>query len=226
MRFADRREAGRRLAEKLRRYAGREDVLVLALPRGGVPVGFEVARELGAALDVMIVRKLGVPGHEELAMGAVASGGVRVLSEEIIAGLRVPQSAIEEVAAREAAELARRERLYRGGRPAPEVQGKTVILVDDGIATGATMRAAARALRKLGPARLVVAAPTGAPDSVAALEQQADEVVCLDTPEPFVAVGVWYDRFPQLSDAEVRALLAEAARLPVGPSAPRGRGQP
>lgn len=225
MRFADRRAAGRVLATRLRGYARREDVLVLALPRGGVPVGFEVARELRAVLDVMIVRKLGVPGHEELAMGAVASGGVRYLNEEIVAGLRIPEAAIAEVAVREGAELARRERLYRGARAAPAVQGKTVILIDDGIATGATMRAAARALGQLGPARLIAAAPIGAADSVAALSEQVDEVVCLDTPEPFVAVGVWYDHFPQLSDAEVRALLHEAASLPVGSSAPE-KGQP
>ena len=159
-RFRDRNEAGRRLAEKLRAYANRPDVLVLALPRGGVPVAYEIARALGAPLDVFVVRKLGVPGYEELAMGAVATGGVRVLNDQLVQRLRIPEYVIEAAATREQQELARRERLYRGGRPPPEVRGRTVILVDDGLATGATMRAAIMALRKLQPARIVVAVPT------------------------------------------------------------------
>jgi erythromycin esterase-like protein/predicted phosphoribosyltransferase len=204
----DRREAGRRLAGKLARYAGRPDVLVLALPRGGVPVGYEVAKAVGAPLDVFLVRKLGVPGYEEVAMGAVATGGVRVLNDDIVAGLRIPDYLIDAVAERELEELARRERLYRGGRPPPDVRGRTVILVDDGLATGATMLAAIQALKKLQPARIVVAVPVAAQDTCEALRAEVDEVVCAITPEPFRAVGRWYEDFSQTTDEEVRELLA------------------
>jgi predicted phosphoribosyltransferase len=208
MRFRNRTDAGRQLAEKLAASVNRPDVLVLALPRGGVPVAFEVARALGAPLDVFVVRKLGVPGHEELAMGAVATGGVRVLNDEIVHGLRIPESEIEAVAARELWEVARRERLYRGEQAPLGVQGKTVILVDDGLATGATMRAAVRALKQQHPARIVVAVPTASRDTSEALEAEADEVACVITPEPFLAVGYWYDDFAQTTDSEVRDLLA------------------
>src|SRR5437899_9362877 len=196
-RFRDRHEAGRRLADKLVAYAKRPDVLVLALPRGGVPVAYEVARSLQAPLDVFLVRKLGVPGYEELAMGAVATGGLRVLNDEIVHGLGIPEVEIDAVVARELQELARRERLYRGDRPPPDVGGRTVILVDDGLATGATMRAAVQALRQQQPARIVVAVPTASPDTCEALRAEADDVTCAMTPEPFFAVGHWYDDFPQ-----------------------------
>jgi predicted phosphoribosyltransferase len=209
-RFHDRREAGRVLAQQLAGYANRPDVIVLALPRGGVPVGYEVAKALHAPLDVFLVRKLGVPGHEEYAMGAIASGGVRVLNEEAVNGLGIPPSAIEEATAKEQRELERRERAYRGERPPPELRGRSVILVDDGLATGATMQAAILALRRLQPARIVVAVPTAAPDTCEQMREAADEVVCAMTPEPFYAVGLWYEDFSQTSDEEVRALLAQA----------------
>jgi predicted phosphoribosyltransferase len=207
-RFRNRTDAGRQLAEKLATYANRPGVLVLALPRGGVPVGFEVARELGALLDVFLVRKLGVPGYEELAMGAVATGGVRVLNDEIVRGLGISDHEIDAAAARELQELARRERLYRGDRPLPDIAGRTVILVDDGLATGATMRAAIAAVRQQQPARIVVAVPTASPDTSEALKAEADDVVCAMTPEPFLAVGHWYEDFTQTTDDEVRELLA------------------
>jgi len=207
-RFRNRSEAGRQLAEKLTAYANRPDVLVLALPRGGVPVAYEVARRLGAPLDVFLVRKLGVPGYEELAMGAVATGGVRVLNDQIVNGLGIPSYVIDAVAAQEQQELERRERLYRGGRPPPDVSGGTVILVDDGLATGATMRAAIMALRQLQPARIVVATPTASPETCEELRSEVDEVVCAITPEPFLAVGHWYEDFSQTTDDEVRDLLA------------------
>ena len=206
--FRDRRHAGRALAEKLMHYAGNTNLLVLALPRGGVPVGFEVAQALRAPLDVFIVRKLGLPGHEEYAMGAIASGGVRVMSP--LPGFSVSAEAVAEVVAREQAELVRREQLYRGQRPAPSLEGRTVIVVDDGLATGATMRAALQAIRQQRPARLVAAAPVGAPDTCQALRNDADEVVCDAMPQPFRAVGLWYKNFPQTSDDEVIALLEEA----------------
>lgn len=208
--FCDRSEAGRLLATKLLAYAGEPDVVVLGLPRGGVPVAFEVAQILAAPLDVFLARKLGVPGHEELAMGAVASGGVRVLNHDVVDRLGIAPEEIDAVVAREVAELARREQLYRGGRPPPEVDGRTVILVDDGLATGATMRAAIAALRQLGPARIVVAVPTAARDICAELKNQADDVICYMTPEPFFAVGRWYEDFGQTTDREVGALLAQA----------------
>ena len=207
-RFRDRNEAGRLLAKRLTAYANRPDVLVLALPRGGVPVAYEVARALGAPLDVFVVRKLGIPGYEELAMGAVATGGVRVLNDEIVRRLRIPEYIIDAVAAREQQELARRERLYRGGRPPPDVRGRTMILVDDGLATGATMRAAIMALRQLQPARIIVAIPTASPETCEELKAEVDEVVCAITPEPFLAVGHWYEDFSQTTDEEVRDLLA------------------
>jgi len=210
MRFRDRTDAGQRLAGKLSQYAGRDDVIVLALPRGGVPVGVEVARALGAPLDVFLVRKLGVPGHEELAMGAIASGGVRVLNRDVIDQLRIAPRWVDKVAAREMEELARRETAYRDGRPAPDVRGKTVILVDDGLATGASMKAAVAALRDLEPARVIAAVPVGAPETCEELRELADEVVCAETPDPFFAVGSWYADFDQTTDEQVRELLAEA----------------
>jgi putative phosphoribosyl transferase len=208
--FHDRNEAGRALARALTAYRNRKDVLVLALPRGGVPVAAEIAAALGAELDLMIVRKLGAPGQTELAMGAIASGGVRVLNRDVIASLGIKETAIEEVARREQQELERREHAYRGERPRPAIEGHCVILVDDGIATGATMRAGIEALRRLKPAKIVVAVPVAPPDTVARLRNVADEVVCLATPEPFWAIGQWYVEFPQLSDETVRQALAEA----------------
>lgn len=208
--FHDRAEAGRELATKLSAFAGRSDVTVLALPRGGVPVAAEVARALRAPLDVFVVRKLGVPGYEELAMGAIASGGIRVLNADIVASLKIPPYLIETVADREREELLRRERLYRGGRGSAEVRGRTVILIDDGLATGATMQAALRAIRQRSPARIVVAVPTASHEIVGRLEAEADDVVCLVLPEPFRAVGASYRDFSQTSDDEVRHLLAQA----------------
>ncbi|MCS6802214.1 MAG: phosphoribosyltransferase [Chloroflexota bacterium] len=209
-RFADRAHAGRVLAAALGHYAGRPDLIVLGLPRGGVPVAFEVARKLGAPLDVFVVRKLGVPGREELAMGAVASGGVRVLNEDVVESLRIPPSVIDQVAAREERELARREQLYRAGLPPLTFAGKTAILVDDGLATGSTMRAAILAARRLEPAAVVVAVPVGSPDVCADLRTLADEVICAETPPFLYAVGLWYRDFTQVSDEEVRDLLARA----------------
>lgn len=209
--YRDRVEAGRVLASLLTRYAGRWDVVVLGLPRGGVPVAFEVAQALNVPLDVLLVRKLGVPGHEELAMGAIASGGVRVLNDAVVDGLRIPESVIDRVAAEEQQELERRERLYRGDRPLPEVRGKTVLLVDDGLATGSTMRAAVAALRQRGPAQIVVAVPTAPERTCAEFREEADECVCADLPAWFYSVGQSYQEFPQTSDGEVRALLARAA---------------
>jgi predicted phosphoribosyltransferase len=208
--FRDRTEAGRLLAARLEKYAGKPDVMVLALPRGGVPVAFEVARALHAPMDVFIVRKLGVPGHEELAMGAVASGGVRVLNDHVVAGLGIPEYVIDAVVKWETEELKRRERLYRGNRPPADVRGKTVILVDDGLATGSTMLAAVQALRQQGPARIVVAVPVASPDTCELMKAYVDEIVCAATPEPFYAVGLWYEDFSQTTDEEVRELLARS----------------
>src|ERR687894_2185956 len=215
-RFRDRSEAGQLLAAKLADYADRPDVVVLALPRGGVPVAYEVARALGAPLDVFLVRKLGIPGHEELAMGAVATGGVRVLNEQVVRALRIPDYVIDAIAAKEEQELARRERLYRGDRPPPDVRGRTVILVDDGLATGATMHAAIQALRQQQPAHIVVAVPAASPEACDELKEEVDDVVCAVTPEPFYAVGLWYEDFSQTTDDEVRELLA----LAVSPEKP------
>jgi predicted phosphoribosyltransferase len=210
--YRDRAEAGRELAEKLAEYAGRPDVLVLALPRGGVPVAYEVARALGAPLDVFLVRKLGVPGHEELAFGAIATGGVRLLNDEVVRSLRITPQVIRRVTAHEQAELVRREREYRGDRPPPDLRGKTVILIDDGLATGASMRAAVAALRQGQPARIVVAVPVAAPATCEDFQNEVDEIVCARTPEPFYAVGLWYEDFSQTTDDEVRDLLARAGR--------------
>jgi len=209
-RFSDRREAGERLAERLRDYAGRPDVLVLALPRGGVPVGFVVAETLRLPLDVFVVRKLGVPGQEELAMGALASGGVRVLDDELIRMAGVSSHDIERATAAATDELLRQEVRYRGERPFPELRDKTVILVDDGLATGSTMRAGVRALRAQRPAAIIVAVPVGAPETCEALRAVADDVVCIETPEPFRAVGLWYEDFSQTTDEEVHTLLDRA----------------
>jgi predicted phosphoribosyltransferase len=209
--FKNRAEAGRRLAAKLLEYTGRTDVLVLALPRGGVPVAFEVAQALEAPLDIFVVRKLGVPGHEELAMGAIASGGTCVLNNDVIEALKPPFHVVQEVAAREQQELERRERTYRGKRPRLEVRGRTVILVDDGLATGSTMRAAVAALLRLEPARLIVAVPTAAPSTCVEIGEVADECICAITPEPFYAVGIWYEDFSQTTDEEVRDLLERAS---------------
>ena len=212
MRFRDRTDAGQQLAKRLSRFANRSDVVVLALPRGGVPVGYEVARALHAPLDVFLVRKLGLPGHEELAMGAIATGGVRVVNDEVIRRLGVPEAMIDEVAAEELKELKRRERSYRADRSAPNVKDRTLILVDDGLATGSTMRAAVAALRRLHPAWIVVAVPVGAAETCAEFQDEADEVVCACTPEPFYAVGLWYEDFSQTTDGEVHDLLEQAAR--------------
>jgi predicted phosphoribosyltransferase len=211
-RFADRAEAGRRLAERLRDYAGRDDVIVLGLPRGGVPVAAEVARALGAPLDVFLVRKLGVPGREELAFGAIASGGARVLNNDVVGTLGIDARTIEQVATREQAELERRAEAYRGTAAPPDLAGRTTILVDDGLATGASMRAAVEAVRGLGPERVVVAVPAAARQTCDELARDVDEVVCLLTPEPFFAVGLWYRDFSETSDDDVRAALAEARR--------------
>jgi predicted phosphoribosyltransferase len=212
LRYRDRTEAGKLLGQELaRRTPSIEDAVVLALPRGGVPIGDEVARALGAPLDVFIVRKLGVPGHEELAMGAIASGGVRVMNDDVLRYLpRLTQRDIDGVADREQRELERREVEYRGSRPPLSVKGRTVIVVDDGLATGSTMRAAVRALRRMDPRAIIVAVPVAAPSTCDDLRAEVDDIVCLRTPEPFQAVGLWYEDFAQTSDAEVRALLDEA----------------
>ena len=207
--FADRIEAGRLLAAQLTAYRDRDDVVVLALPRGGVPVASEVARALGVPLDVFVVRKLGVPGHEELAMGAIASGGVRQVNRDVVEALGIPPKVIDAVAAQEQHELERREAAYRGARPPLSLINKTVILVDDGLATGSTMRAAVMAARQQQPARVIVAVPVGAVSTCADLATEADDVVCVRTPEPFVAVGLWYRDFTATTDQEVRSLLGK-----------------
>ncbi len=210
-RYRDRVDAGRVLARRLQPYAGRTDVVVLGLPRGGMPVAHEVARALRAPLDVFVVRKLGVPGQEEYAMGAIASGGVRVLNADAVGALGIPAHVIDEVAGRELRELERRESAYRDGRTPARLEGRTVIVVDDGLATGASMRAAVQALRKRNPARIVVAVPVGSAETCARLAREVDEVVCAATPEPFYAVGPWYDDFEQTTDDEVHDALARAA---------------
>ncbi len=214
MRFRDRAEAGRQLAERLTTYAGRRDVIVLGLPRGGIPVAHEVAARLGARMDVFLVRKLGVPGHPELAMGAIAAGGIEVLSRDLIRDLGVPHALVEQVAVRERIELERRDALYRGGRAPTVVRDRTVIVVDDGLATGSTMQAAILALRQQAPARIVVAVPVGARESCDDLRRLADEVVCVSMPEPFRAVGLWYEDFGQTTDEDVKALLAASLARP------------
>lgn len=210
MAFHNRIEAGRQLAALLGAYAHRRDVLVLGLPRGGVPVAYEVARALAAPLDIIVVRKLGVPYEKELAMGAIALGGVRVLNEDVISGLRISSDVVDSVAAEEQLELNRRERLYRGARPQPEIRGRTVILVDDGIATGATIRAAIKAVRQQQPARIVVAVPVAAAPTCDELRYEVDELVCALTPENLYGIGLWYEEFPQVGDDTVRGLLAMA----------------
>jgi len=210
MPFLDRADAGRQLVEPLRRFARRSDVVVFGLPRGGVPVAHEVARELNVPLDVFLVRKLGVPGHAELAMGAIAEGGVEVLNDDVIHDLAIPQKMVQQVAVRERMELDRRDALYRGGRPHQAARGRIVILVDDGLATGSTMQAAVTALRRQEPARIIVAVPVGARETCERMTRFADEVVCLSTPEPFQAVGLWYEEFTQTSDEEVKRLLIPA----------------
>ncbi len=209
--FRNRREAGQVLASLLAGYRGRPGVVVLGLPRGGVPVAYEIATALHAPLDVMVVRKLGVPGHEELAMGAIASGGVQVINEEVVRHLGLTPGIMASVAAIEQQELARREQAYRGKRPPVTIEGRTVILVDDGLATGSTMRAAVAALRRRHPTRVVVAIPTAAPEPCEELKQEVDEIVCAMTPTPFYGVGEWYEEFDQTSDEEVRDLLERAA---------------
>jgi predicted phosphoribosyltransferase len=217
--FRDRADAGRQLAERLTRYADDPNVIVLGLPRGGVPVAYEVARRLRASLDVWLVRKLGVPGHEELAMGAIASGGVRVLQTDVAQAAGVSAEQLQGVTDRERAELARREAAYRDGKPPLDLHGRTVILIDDGLATGATMRAAILALRQHAPARIVVAVPTASPDICDQLGQLVDDMVCAATPQPFYAVGAWYDDFSQTTDDEVRDLLRRAEAVNVLASA-------
>ena len=209
--FNDRVDAGRKLAKDLLKYANRSDVLILALPRGGVPVAFEVAKELNVKMDVFIVRKLGVPGNEELAMGAIASDNIRVLNEDVVMSFQIPERVIDMVAENERKELERRERAYRGDRPKPEIEGSTVILIDDGLATGATMRAAAAALKTKNPAKIVIAVPTAAPDTCEIFRKEVDEIICLATPEPFYGVGAWYEDFSQTTDKEVCELLDKAA---------------
>src|ERR1041385_2217902 len=208
--YRDRIHAGKHLAAQLGEYANRDDVLVLALPRGGVPVAYEVAKALHAPLDIFLVRKLGVPGHEELAMGAIATGGVRVLNDDVVEYLRIPGDVIDAVAADELRELERRERAYRGDRPEPKVRGKTVILIDDGLATGSTMRAAVKALRQQDPARIVVAVPVSASQTRDEYRMGVDEIICAQTPEPFMGVGMWYRDFSQTTDEEVREILARS----------------
>jgi putative phosphoribosyl transferase len=210
MGFRNREHAGRVLAERLVRHAGVQNLLVLGLPRGGVPVAFEVARALNAPLDVFVVRKLGTPGHEELAMGAIASGGVRVLNDDVVEALAIDVATIEHVAAQEGAELERRERAYRGDRAPAPIVGRTVVLVDDGLATGSTMRAAAAGVRAQNPERVVIAVPVAVKQTCEQLRAEVDEIVCVLTPEPFRAVGAWYEDFAPISDGEVRELLRRA----------------
>lgn len=212
--FADRRQAGRVLAQQLESYRGQADLMVLALPRGGVAVGFEVAHALQAPLDVFVVRKLGLPGHEEYAMGAIASGGVRVVNDEVIAAARITPVMLESATRIEQRELERREHAYRNGRPVVPLKDKVAILVDDGLATGSTMRAAVEAVRRKEPSRVVVAVPVGGPETCHELALMADDLICVEMPLPFTAVGLWYDDFSQTTDDEVRALLDAAARAP------------
>ncbi|HEY9888002.1 MAG TPA: phosphoribosyltransferase [Candidatus Obscuribacterales bacterium] len=213
-RFYDRTAVGQQLAEQLKAYAQRRDVIVLGLPRGGVPVAYEIAQALQVPLDVCLVRKLGVPHQPELALGAIASGGVRVLNFELIATLGITSKTIDVVAAHELRELQRRDRAYRGDRPQPQIAGQTVILVDDGVATGATMRAAIAVLRSQQPAAVVVAVPVAPVETYAALRDEVDRVVCLSTPVPFYSISLWYDKFPQVTDAEVQTLLAQSLTPP------------
>jgi predicted phosphoribosyltransferase len=210
--FRDRRDAGKKLAQKLIDYSGRSDVIVLALPRGGVPVAYEVAVALRAPMDIFIVRKLGWPGHEEMAIGAIASGGVKVLNEDIVRYLNIPDNLIKAVAQRELRELERREKAYRGNHPPLEVKDHTVIVIDDGLATGASMRAAIVGVRTHSPRKVVIAVPTAALETCEALEPEVDQIICATTPEPFYGVSKWYENFSQTTDEEVRMLLQEANR--------------
>lgn len=212
-RFPDRHEAGKLLAKRLTNYANCNDLLVLGLPRGGVPVAYEIAKQLNAPLDICLVRKIGVPDHEELAMGAIASGGIRVLNYDVLNSLGIDHQIVDEVTAKELRELQRRDRVYRGERALPEVKNRTVILVDDGIATGSTMRAAIAILQPQQPQRLVVAVPVAPPSTCKQLQTEVDEVVCLVMPESLYAIGVWYDDFSQTTDAEVRELLARQSDI-------------
>jgi putative phosphoribosyl transferase len=211
MLFNNRTDAGQQLASKLMAYANRPNLLVLALPRGGIPIGVEVSKALNAPLDIFLVRKLGVPGHEELAMGAIATGGIRIINKNVVEYLDIPLEVIEIVAERESVELQRRELAFRGNRPAPEINGRTVILVDDGLATGSTMRAAVAALREQNPAGIVVGVPTASPSTCNELKEEVDDIICAITPEPFHAVGIWYEDFSQITDEEVHELLKETA---------------
>lgn len=211
--YKNRAEAGKQLTEKLSHYANQPDVLVLGLPRGGVPVAYQIANALNVPMDVFMVRKLGLPGQEELAMGAVASGGIRVLNEEVVNKLNIPDDIISTATSREREELRRREQAYRDDRPAPHIANQTVILVDDGLATGTTMQAAIKAVKSQQPAKVVVAVPTAAPQTCRAIEREVDEIHCLSTPEPFLGVGNWYEEFPQVSDAAVREILKEEPEL-------------
>jgi predicted phosphoribosyltransferase len=211
--FKDRTEAGKRLANELSDYENRDDVIILGLARGGVPVAFEIAKEINVPMDVFLVRKLGVPSQKELAMGAIASGGIRILNDDVINMLRISDRAIDHVANEEQQELERREREYRGNRQKIDVKDRVSILVDDGLATGASMRAAVRALRQMEPAKIVIAVPVAAPDTCDAFKDKVDEIICLATPEPFYAIGAWYDNFSQTTDEEVRSILAEADKL-------------
>jgi putative phosphoribosyl transferase len=210
IRFKNRTQAGEQLAKRLERYAGRSDAIVLALPRGGVPVGFAVASALELPLDILLVRKLGVPGHEEYAMGAIASGGFYVLQSDVLNMLGISGSTVEAVAQDALKEIERREKLYRADRPAPQLEGRIVILVDDGLATGSTMRAAINVLRLAKPARIIAAVPVAAPDACRMLQSEVDEMICLSIPESFHAVGLWYEDFRQTRDDEVTSLLAQA----------------
>ena len=220
--FKDRHEAGKALGAQLTEYANREDVIILALPRGGVPVAFEVAKMLAAPLDVFMVRKLGVPGQEELGFGAIATGGVRVLNEDLVYALRIPKEMIDRVVNLEQAELERRERIFRGDRPPPQIRDKTVIIVDDGLATGATMRAAVTALKTQDPKRIIVAVPVASRQACDEFRELADVwAVCTTTPEPFYGVGMWYDNFTQTTDEEVKTLLAESQKDLTKAHAPR-----
>ena len=210
--FSDRRDAGRKLAQKLSAYANRSDVVVLALPRGGVPVAYEVALALNAPLDIFTVRKLGLPGHEELAMGAIATGGARVINQDVVRSFNVPRGVIEAVAKQELNELERRERVFRGNRIMPEIHGKTAILIDDGLATGASMQAAILGLRAKNPARIVVAVPTAPLETCEAFKKLVDEMICATSPEPFYGVGQWYEDFSQVTDEQVQTLLKQASQ--------------
>lgn len=213
-RFTNRTEAGKLLADALSGYAGRRDILILALPRGGVPVAYEVANALSAPMDLWLVRKLGVPGQEELALGALAGKNIRVLNYDIIDLLNIDETIIDTIVAREQTELERRNRLYRQGKPPPAIEGKTIIIIDDGLATGATMRVAISSLRQAGAAWIIAAVPVGAVSPCGKIEEEADELICLHTPEPFYGVGQWYNDFSQTSDDEVLALLNNAATNP------------